>query len=501
MHGRRSISITLSRTVELSDSSKNSKIEFQAAFSFADLAGIALFVAGLLANVIYRPYAQFDRPFDANYLVMAFLGGTALVFLLLLVFNRTFVHFSRKIYAGVAFASAILSLSNFIPLVIPLSDDGILLLSWLVTGVGNGGLVLVWGCRLAVFPMRRIGFHAMVASFAGSLLFFCVMFLSSVGADRVVIALFPFLSAGCFVKASLMFEDEFPPFVSMKRVYEKRTSFVKLVVFTGAYGIAYGICFAHLPGHSLTGSALAFALGGGYFIASAWLFANLFVFRRTIPTNAMILLCLLLLSAGVVFFFDSEPLLVLALILLVAFLLLHLDQCVRKTLKCTNAFEGRFFFLYSIECLANVVGMACGLGFWTALEAFGLLDEANKPLVFWGFVVILAFVTLVCSVDFEKKPETYTIPTQKRGSGQSYSDAVVVSSLIKSIAEDHGLSARQTEVLSMLAKGRNASVIERELVISSNTAKSHIYTVYQKLGVHSQQELLDFIDSYERKRM
>ncbi len=263
MHGRRSISITLNRTVELSDSSKNSKVEFQTAFSFADLVGLALFVAGLLANVIYRPYAQFDRVFDANYLVMAFLVGAALVFLLLLVFNRTFVHFSRKVYAGIAFASAILSLSNFIPLVLPLFDDKILLLLWLLTGVGNGGLVLVWGCRLAVFPMRRIGFHAMVASFAGSLLFFCVLFLGTVGADRIAIALLPFLSAGCFVKASLMFEDEFPPFVSMKRVYEKRTSFVKLVVFTGVYGIAYGICFAHLPGHALTGNALAFALGGG----------------------------------------------------------------------------------------------------------------------------------------------------------------------------------------------------------------------------------------------
>lgn len=55
------------------------------------------------------------------------------------------------------------------------------------------------------------------------------------------------------------------------------------------------------------------------------------------------------------------------------------------------------------------------------------------------------------------------------------------------------LSPRQTEVLRLLARGRNASYIEEKLCISLSTAKSHIGSVYRKLGVHNQQELLALV--------
>lgn len=62
------------------------------------------------------------------------------------------------------------------------------------------------------------------------------------------------------------------------------------------------------------------------------------------------------------------------------------------------------------------------------------------------------------------------------------------------IAERYGLSERQKEVLVMLAKGRNADYITEKLVISTHTAKAHIYNIYQKTGVHSRQELMDLVE-------
>ncbi len=59
------------------------------------------------------------------------------------------------------------------------------------------------------------------------------------------------------------------------------------------------------------------------------------------------------------------------------------------------------------------------------------------------------------------------------------------------------LSARETEVLYLLAKGRSMNHIMEELVISEGTAKTHINHVYKKLGVHSRHELLDLIESIE----
>lgn len=71
------------------------------------------------------------------------------------------------------------------------------------------------------------------------------------------------------------------------------------------------------------------------------------------------------------------------------------------------------------------------------------------------------------------------------------------------IARRYLLSPRQAEVLGLLAHGHNASYIEDKLCISLSTAKSHISGVYRKLGVHTQQELLAFvqdeIDETDRK--
>lgn len=59
------------------------------------------------------------------------------------------------------------------------------------------------------------------------------------------------------------------------------------------------------------------------------------------------------------------------------------------------------------------------------------------------------------------------------------------------------LSKREAEVLALIAKGRSAPRIQDELHVSMNTVNSHTSHIYQKLGVHSRQELLDLIEETE----
>jgi DNA-binding CsgD family transcriptional regulator len=63
------------------------------------------------------------------------------------------------------------------------------------------------------------------------------------------------------------------------------------------------------------------------------------------------------------------------------------------------------------------------------------------------------------------------------------------------LANDHALSPRETEIMMLLARGRNAERISDILGISSHTAKTHICSIYRKLDVHSPQELLDMVES------
>lgn len=65
---------------------------------------------------------------------------------------------------------------------------------------------------------------------------------------------------------------------------------------------------------------------------------------------------------------------------------------------------------------------------------------------------------------------------------------------LESLASSRGLSSREAEVFELLAKGRNKQAIANQLCVSENTAKTHIRNVYRKLGVHSQQAMIDMVE-------
>ena len=45
----------------------------------------------------------------------------------------------------------------------------------------------------------------------------------------------------------------------------------------------------------------------------------------------------------------------------------------------------------------------------------------------------------------------------------------------------------------MLARGRDRAYVQEQLVISRNTVKAHVRHIYEKLGVHSHQDLIDLV--------
>lgn len=64
----------------------------------------------------------------------------------------------------------------------------------------------------------------------------------------------------------------------------------------------------------------------------------------------------------------------------------------------------------------------------------------------------------------------------------------------KQLARIHDLSGRETEVLILLARGYDRREIEKALVVSGNTVKSHRRSIYRKLEVHSRDELNRLFD-------
>jgi len=64
-------------------------------------------------------------------------------------------------------------------------------------------------------------------------------------------------------------------------------------------------------------------------------------------------------------------------------------------------------------------------------------------------------------------------------------DAVVVAALPPAVETDPALTARELEVLSLLAEGASNKLIARRLGISTHTAKYHVASLLEKLDAVS----------------
>lgn len=107
------------------------------------------------------------------------------------------------------------------------------------------------------------------------------------------------------------------------------------------------------------------------------------------------------------------------------------------------------------------------------------------------------------AIDFDEEnqassSETAAFATTKNTSEESVSQAGLDQRYWEDpcdvISLTYGLTAREREVLGLLARGRDMAFMEEDLVISRNTLKMHIRHIYTKLDVHSKQDVIDMVD-------
>lgn len=144
-------------------------------------------------------------------------------------------------------------------------------------------------------------------------------------------------------------------------------------------------------------------------------------------------------------------------------------------------------FLWSFTCqtLASLAGIAGGE---VALETFEGHTVVTIVLMVAVVILLLTYLALL--------PEALLIQLVKPAEtkeGGSFVEAC------RAVTERFGLSKRESEIMVMLAKGRDAAYICEQLVISKSTVSMHRQHIYRKLDIHSQQELIDLIDETKRE--
>lgn len=150
--------------------------------------------------------------------------------------------------------------------------------------------------------------------------------------------------------------------------------------------------------------------------------------------------------------------------------------------------QGRIFFL----------GIAAGALLFGVFSACNIFQEQTPAVVCIVGAIVAAYMQIRCNyqvypfesvinddsdVQIEVGPEDNSV----RGKG-------IWRKKYELACKQYKLSPRECEVLHILLKGRDTKYIMDEFTISQSTAKTHIYNIYRKFGVHSRQDLLDTVE-------
>jgi DNA-binding CsgD family transcriptional regulator len=153
------------------------------------------------------------------------------------------------------------------------------------------------------------------------------------------------------------------------------------------------------------------------------------------------------------------------------------------------------FFLY--DSVGFIAGLA--IGFFCSWLVFG---EQLGDQVFSIYVpsIMVICVVIVWSIVTESGHSYYQTEREDDKSRRPANGDIIRIWHRKcaDFSNHYHLSPRQQEVLFLLAKGRDANYIKEKLIISSHTAKAHIYNIYRKVDVSSRQELISMIESFDR---
>lgn len=150
--------------------------------------------------------------------------------------------------------------------------------------------------------------------------------------------------------------------------------------------------------------------------------------------------------------------------------------CRRHQTSCLFAFG----LIRAAWSAGPLVGMLIGRWLWYGIG----LDIAGAFTAACMCVLLIALVNNFVFTENTLAKALSIMPTDRKQRFQDRCRAVI---------ERYGLTEREGEIMIMFAKGRNLPYVQEELCLSKSTVSTHRQHIYQKLGVHSAQEMIDLI--------
>ncbi len=133
-------------------------------------------------------------------------------------------------------------------------------------------------------------------------------------------------------------------------------------------------------------------------------------------------------------------------------------------------------------CAVSLLGIYCG-----TTPVFQIHDGGPALLVTSTFFFFF-LIAMALRAGWAQEERAQTIPSSPQE--ETLEERCVV------VAQERGLSPRETEIFSYLGRGHSVAFVAKTLVISESTVRTHVKSIYRKLEVNSKEELLQFIDEH-----
>lgn len=146
---------------------------------------------------------------------------------------------------------------------------------------------------------------------------------------------------------------------------------------------------------------------------------------------------------------------------------------------------------------------------WSGGQLFGIMTATTfaAVLAVWNLYLYSAASCIILVVSFVVCfPESaldavLRTPVEEKSEQHSMLDpgCGTLEVRCRDLAESHGISQREFDVMLLLAEGRNTASVMDKLALSRSTVSTHRQHIYQKLGIHSQQELIELAQENSRQ--
>lgn len=381
-----------------------------------------------------------------------------------------------------------LCISHLTGIVHPSAASTVYLIGAVLTGVGSACVVVLWGERLvSQGPRYLMGcFVTAIVVAAGT---YVVILLAPAGIAHGIVALLPLASMGCYC-----YQQRGLP--RMPLMYRNLKAPARPPVVMAMVAFFFGLSFGLMKGLMAP-------------VEPTWI-----TVRDMLNILAIVGAAVAFYVTSAVFKMDFDHLTYqVALPLMAAgFLCLPLPEPLSVIGTAVHQFGYQYFYivLWAIwavlaarETMPSAWMAAWGLLAIQAGQLFGslaadvglamLVSELSRAMLSATAIFVILLVSLF--VFGNRSASTgwgFLRPFEEEAT--DLSDQTTVDQACEALSRRCRLTVRETDVLRLLARGRNRAFIREELVIGDETVKSHVKAIYRKLGVHSQQTLIDMVE-------